>query len=84
MLSLSVVSRFSTTLLTVARQAPLTMETLQARNWSGLPCSPPGDLTNPGLPHCRQILYHLSHQGSPGILEWVAYPFSRSSSQPRD
>jgi len=22
---------------------------------------------NPGLPHCRQILYQLSHQGSPGI-----------------
>ena len=22
---------------------------------------------NPGLPHCRQILYHLSHQGSPGV-----------------
>ena len=22
--------------------------------------------SNPGLPHCRQILYHLSHQGSPG------------------
>ena len=21
--------------------------------------------SNPGLPHCRQILYHLSHQGSP-------------------
>ena len=20
---------------------------------------------NPGLPHCRQVLYHLSHQGSP-------------------
>ena len=34
---------------------------------------------NPGLPHCRQILYHLSHQGSPRILEWVAYPFSRGS-----
>ena len=32
---------------------------------------------NPGLPHCRQILYHLSHQGSPRMLEWVAYPFSR-------
>ena len=29
--------------------------------------------SNPGLPHCRQILYHLSHQGSPWILEWVAY-----------
>ena len=39
--------------------------------------------SNPGLPHCRQILYQLSHQGSPRILEWVAYPFSRGSSRPR-
>ena len=23
--------------------------------------------SNSGLPHCRQILYHLSHQGSPGV-----------------
>ena len=38
---------------------------------------------NPGLLHCRQILYHLSHQGSPKILEWVAYPFSRGTSWPR-
>ena len=38
---------------------------------------------NPGLPHCRQILYHLSHRGSPRILEWVACPFSRGSYQPR-
>ena len=22
---------------------------------------------NPGLPHCRQTLYHLSHQGSPVV-----------------
>ena len=35
---------------------------------------------NPGLPHCRQILYQLSHKGSPRILEWVAYPFFRRSS----
>ena len=27
---------------------------------------------NPGLPHCRQILHQLSHQGSPRILEWIA------------
>ena len=33
--------------------------------------------SNPGLPHYRQILYCLSHKGSPRILEWVAYPFSR-------
>ena len=40
--------------------------------------------SNPGLPHCRQILYHLSHQGSPWILEWVAYPFSWGSSWHRN
>ena len=33
--------------------------------------------SNPGLPHYGQILYQLSHQGSPRILEWVVYPFSR-------
>ena len=38
---------------------------------------------NPGLPHCRRIPYQLSHKESPRILEWVAYPFSRGSSQPR-
>ena len=37
---------------------------------------------NPGLLHCRQILYHLSHQGSPRILEWVAYPFSGDLPKP--
>ena len=40
--------------------------------------------SNPGLLHCRWILYCLSHQGSPRILEWVAMPFSRGSSQPRN
>ena len=34
-------------------------------------CPPPGDLhnkgCNPGLLHCRHILYHLSHQGSPRL-----------------
>ena len=40
--------------------------------------------SNPGLLHCRQILYHLNHQGSPRILEWVAYPFSRGTSWPRN
>ena len=33
--------------------------------------------SNPGLPHCGRILYQLSHQGSPRILE---YPFSSGSS----
>ena len=39
--------------------------------------------SNPGPPNCKWILYCLSHQGSPRILEWVAYPFSRGSSWPR-
>ena len=30
------------------------------------------------------ILYQLSHQGSPRTLEWVAFPFSRGSSQSRN
>ena len=49
--------------------------TKEAREYcSGLPSPSPEDLPNsqikPSLLHCRQILYHLSHQGS--------------SSQPRD
>ena len=71
------------TLWPVARQALLSMSFSRQDYWSGLPCPPPRVLPNPGielgLPHCRQILYYLSHQVSPGILEWVAYPFSRGS-----
>ena len=40
--------------------------------------------SNSGLLHCGQTLYQLSHQGSPRILEWVAYPISIGSSQPRN
>ena len=40
--------------------------------------------SNPGLPHCRWILYQLSHMGSPRVLEWVAYSFSSRSSWPRN
>ena len=53
----------------------------------GKPFPSSGDFPNPviktGVPHCR-ILYQLSHQGSPRILELVAYPLSRGSSQPRN
>ena len=38
--------------------------------------------SNPGLLHCRQVLYHLSHQGSPRILEWVTYPSPRELPDP--
>ena len=62
---------------------------LQARllEWVAVPfsreSSQPWDQTQ-AFPHCRQILYQLSHQGSPRILEWAAYPFSSGSSQPRN
>ena len=39
---------------------------------------------NPGFPHCRLILYQLSHKGSPRILERVADPFSSRSFQTRN
>ena len=50
---------------TVAHQALLSMEFSKQEYWSGLPFPSPGGLLNAGLnlglPHCRQILYHLSH-----------------------
>ena len=46
--------------------------------WSGYLFPTPGDLPNPEdkprSPTFRQILYQLSHTGSPRILEWVAIP----------
>ena len=59
----------SVTKWTVAHQAPLSMGFSRQEYWSGLPFASPGDLPtqgwNLGLPHCRQMLYPLSHQGSP-------------------
>ena len=63
---------------------------LQARmlEWVAFPFSrgsfQPLGRSNPGLLHCRQILYQLSHQGSLRILEWAAYLFSSGSSWPRN
>ena len=42
----------------------------------------PAQGLNPGLPHCRWILYQLNHAGSPRTLEWVAYPFSTDLPNP--
>ena len=44
----------------------------------------PTQRSNPGLPHCRWIVYQLNHKGSSRILEWVAYPFLSGSLQPRN
>ena len=44
----------------------------------------PTQESNSGLLHCRWVLYCLKHQGSPRILEWVAYSFSKGTSQSRN
>ena len=38
--------------------------------------------SNPGLLHCRQILYQLSYQGSPGICTVVNFAFFGFSEYP--
>ena len=47
--------------MTVAHQAPLFMEFSRQEYWSGLPFPSPGDLPDPGLRHCGQILCRLNH-----------------------
>ena len=63
--SRSVVSNSLPTAWTVAYQAPRSMGFSRHEYWSGLPFPSPGDLPNPGLPHCRQMLYSVSYQRSP-------------------
>ena len=68
--SLSVVSDSLCNPLTVDCQAPLSMEFFRQEVGS---CSLllgifPSQGSNPGLPHYRQILYHLSHVGSPYLV----------------
>ena len=68
----SVVSNSSATAWTAAHQAPLSMGFPRQEYWSGLPFPPPRDLPDPGIEPAppvvsytgRQILYHLSHEGS--------------------
>ena len=57
--------RIFATLWTVALQAPLSMELSRQEYWSGSHYLLQG--SNPGILHCRQILYRLSHQVSPTI-----------------
>ena len=87
-LSHSVMSNSATPYI-VACQAPLSMGILQARilEWVAMPSSRrifPTQGLNPGLLHCRWILYYLNYERSPRILEWVAQSFSRGSFQPRN
>jgi len=53
-------------------QAPLSIGFFRQGYWSGLPCPPPGDLSDPGIKRksrvsCtgREVLDHEYHLGSP-------------------
>ena len=67
------------TLWTVAHHAPLSMGFSRQEYWSGLPCSPLGDLSDPGIepvspafPALQVDSLLLSHQGSP----WLSWDHS--------
>ena len=44
----------------------------------------PNPRIEPRLLNCKQILYQMSHKGSPKLLDWIAYPFSSRSSPHRN
>ena len=67
------------TLWTVACPNPLSMGFSRQEYWSGLPFPSQGDLPIPGLLHCRQILYHLCHLGSPIVELLLLLLLSRFS-----
>ena len=64
------------------------MEFSRSEYWSGEPFPSPGDLPNPVIeprsPTLQEDSLPAEPQGSPRILEWVACPFSRGSSWPRN
>ena len=67
---------------TVAYQATLSTGILQARTleWVVMPLESHG--LNPGLPHYRLILNHLSHQGRP--LSWLNMTSNKMQRCPAD
>ncbi len=77
-----------TTPWTAAYQAPPSMGFSRQEYWSGLSCPPPGDLPNTGIkpkPPTLQANSLLSEPpGKTKMLQWVAYPFPRESSRPRN
>ena len=75
--------RLFATLWIVASQAPLSMGFPWQEYWSGLPCPPPGDLLEPGIPALisylsgtgRWVLYHQHrHLGVLSLLSSVYTP----------
>ena len=87
--------RLFTALWTIASQDPQSMRFSRQEYWSGLPCTSPGDILDPGikpailnLPTNCKFLYQL-YPTVRGILQarvmgWVTISFSRVSYWPKD
>ena len=76
---------FFVILWTVACQAPLSMGFSRQESWSRLPCPPPKvKVTQSCQTLCDPMDYAVHGILQASILEWVAFPFFRWSSQPRD
>ena len=60
---------------TIAHQAPLSMEFSRQEYWSGLPCSLPGDLSNPGIKSMSPALagrfFTSEPPGKPHVCTYV-------------
>ena len=88
----SVASGLFATPRSAADQAPLSKGILPARTleWAATPSSRrifPTQGSNSGLPHCRRILYPLSHQGSIPeccrLAKYPAFPWGATSAPSR-
>ena len=71
-----------------SNQAPLSMGFSRQKHWSGLPCTPPGDLHDPGIEPC---LLHWqvgslppNQQGSLGLIVQFDYSVVSDSLHPMD
>ena len=90
--NLEVVSDSFATPWTVAHQAPLSMEFSRQEYWSWQPPLYQGIFptqgSNLGLLHCRQILKHRSHQGSPYLSiylsTYILFQILQLGFQPKD
>ena len=76
------------TLWAAASQAPLSMGFSRQESWNRLPFPSPGYLPNPRIkprsPALQADSLPAEPQGSPRVLDWVAYLFSSRSSWPRN
>ena len=83
--------RLFATLWTIACQGPLSMGFSRQEYWSGFPCPSPGYLFNPAIkpaslmsPALAVRFFTTRASCDSNILEWLAFLFSRGSSQSRD